>query len=176
VDDETLAALLSVADVALNPMLGGSGTNVKMATYLAAGVPVITTPLGARGYDLIDGDEALIAPIDAFPERIARLMSDETLVDRLTSSGRRLVEQRYNWRTIGAEMAAAYRATLGGPPGSAEPFDDLIERVSAEILEMGALDDHSLMVRVAGALKDMAPAKPGTGAAAQVPIARRRKP
>src|SRR5690606_30956110 len=41
--------LLAVADVALNPMYSGSGTNLKMLDYFAAGIPVISTAFGARG-------------------------------------------------------------------------------------------------------------------------------
>src|SRR5262249_23608295 len=40
------------ADIALNPMFSGSGTNLKMLDYFAAGLPVISTPAGARGLEL----------------------------------------------------------------------------------------------------------------------------
>lgn len=49
VSDELRDAWLLRADVALNPMQSGSGTNVKMFDYLAAGLPVLTTSIGARG-------------------------------------------------------------------------------------------------------------------------------
>ena len=34
------------ADVAINPMATGSGTNLKIVEYLAAGVPVVTSTVG----------------------------------------------------------------------------------------------------------------------------------
>ncbi len=40
------------ASVAVNPMVSGSGTNLKIVEYLAAGVPVVSTPFGMRGLDL----------------------------------------------------------------------------------------------------------------------------
>jgi glycosyltransferase involved in cell wall biosynthesis len=40
---------LRAADIALNPMFGGSGTNVKVLDHLAAGLPVVSTATGARG-------------------------------------------------------------------------------------------------------------------------------
>src|SRR4029077_19852371 len=95
VDDETLAALLATADVALNPMLSGAGSNLKLATYLAAGVPVITTPLGARGSELVDGDTALICPAEMFPDAIVRVLDDHALAERLAHQGRRLVKERH---------------------------------------------------------------------------------
>ena len=39
----------AAADMAINPMFTGSGTNIKMLDFLAAGLPTITTPVGARG-------------------------------------------------------------------------------------------------------------------------------
>lgn len=53
------ALYLSAADLAVNPMLSGSGTNLKMLDYMAAGVPVASTAVGARGLRLFgDGTEA----------------------------------------------------------------------------------------------------------------------
>ena len=120
VDDEALALLLATADVALNPMLSGSGSNLKLATYLAAGVPVITTPVGARGYDLVDGEHAVISAVEDFPTRIARVLSDAGLAERLATRGRHLVETRHDWAAIASDAVATLRAFLGLPaPGAA---------------------------------------------------------
>jgi glycosyltransferase involved in cell wall biosynthesis len=48
VDD--LEPWLHAADIGLNPVTRGGGSNVKLPTYLAAGLAVITTPFGLRGY------------------------------------------------------------------------------------------------------------------------------
>jgi glycosyltransferase involved in cell wall biosynthesis len=45
-----LPPLLHAADAGLNPALAGGGSNVKLPTYLAAGLAVVTTPHGLRGY------------------------------------------------------------------------------------------------------------------------------
>ncbi len=45
-----LLPVLHAADVGLNPVTGGGGSNVKVPTYLGAGLAVITTPHGLRGY------------------------------------------------------------------------------------------------------------------------------
>ena len=55
VTDRDLQGLLSCCDVALNPVTGGSGTNLKMLEYVAAGAPVIATADGARGLGLSPG-------------------------------------------------------------------------------------------------------------------------
>ena len=45
-----IAPVLHAADAGLNPVSGGGGSNIKVPTYLAAGLAVITTPFGLRGY------------------------------------------------------------------------------------------------------------------------------
>ena len=45
-----LSAALHAADAGLNPVTTGGGSNVKLPTYLAAGLAVITTRHGLRGY------------------------------------------------------------------------------------------------------------------------------
>jgi hypothetical protein len=50
---------------ALNPMRIGSGTNLKLLEYLAAGVPVVSTPFGGRGIDVVDGEHLRFAEPDA---------------------------------------------------------------------------------------------------------------
>ena len=37
--------------MAINPMFGGSGTNIKMFDFMAAGLPTISTEIGARGIE-----------------------------------------------------------------------------------------------------------------------------
>lgn len=43
----------AAADAALNPVMTGSGSNVKIFEYLAARLPVISTPFGTRGTELV---------------------------------------------------------------------------------------------------------------------------
>ena len=45
-----LLPVLHAADVGVNAVTGGGGSNVKVPTYLGAGLAVITTPHGLRGY------------------------------------------------------------------------------------------------------------------------------
>lgn len=58
--------LLQAADVAINPMLSGSGSNIKLAEALGAGLPVVTTPFGMRGYEAL-APWLLAGEIDDFP-------------------------------------------------------------------------------------------------------------
>ncbi|MBD5553078.1 MAG: glycosyltransferase family 4 protein [Desulfovibrio sp.] len=68
--------LLQAADIALNPVISGSGVNLKSLEYLACGIPLVTTPFGLRG---LSGDFAPVAHVcdlAYFPQKLAELMAD----------------------------------------------------------------------------------------------------
>lgn len=47
---DTVEAYFAAADVGINPLMTGAGTNIKMGEFIAARLPVVVTPFGARGY------------------------------------------------------------------------------------------------------------------------------
>jgi glycosyltransferase involved in cell wall biosynthesis len=103
---------LEAADVAVNPVLSGSGTNLKQLEYMALGLPSALTPVGARGLDLKDGVHGLIAPAEAIPERLRALLADPPARAALGAAARRLAEERYDWRLIASAVADACEARL----------------------------------------------------------------
>jgi glycosyltransferase involved in cell wall biosynthesis len=112
VDDNQRLSLFANADIALNPMCSGAGTNLKALEYLAATLPMLSTPLGARGLDLISNDHALIADIDQFPGAFRELAANSALRSRLAASGRRHVVRRFSWDAIAQRAASAITAVL----------------------------------------------------------------
>ncbi len=106
VDEEEKDLILSIADVALNPMASGSGTNMKMLDYMAAGIPVVSTGVGARGLNIPEG---LIETADlrAFGVRIQDYLSGNITEDVVTRA-RNFVEEKYDWRVIGKGLADYY--------------------------------------------------------------------
>lgn len=100
VDEETKLSLYKVSDIALNPMTRGSGTNLKMLDYLAAGIPTISTTIGVRGLDIVNGEHAIVSDIENFNDNLLNLSKDKDLYQRLRNNGRRLVEEKYDWGMI----------------------------------------------------------------------------
>lgn len=100
---------LRAADIALNPVLSGSGSNLKMLEYLALGLPTVSTPIGVRGLKIINGKHAIIANISEFRYWIEELLSNSTLSSRLSENGRKLMERCYDWRTISEIVNNAYK-------------------------------------------------------------------
>ena len=97
---EDTTPYLNVADVAINPMLSGSGTNIKVLEYLALGLPTITTPVGARGLEMVSNKHVIIANTGNFPNAIIDLLKDKEKQKELSKNGRKLVEEKYNWKII----------------------------------------------------------------------------
>lgn len=100
VDEQTKLLIYSVADIAINPMSNGSGTNLKVAEYMANGVPVISSKIGARGYDVVNGEHILITDLNSFCEEIRELLNNSDLKAKLSSSSKKFVDNKFEWKVI----------------------------------------------------------------------------
>lgn len=105
VTTRTKDRLLQAADVALNPMRLGSGTNLKLLEYLAVGTPVVSTPFGARGIDVVDGQHLRFAEPDRFATVLAEVLADPVAAHQRAEAARALVGERYSWQTLGSTLA-----------------------------------------------------------------------
>lgn len=76
VEDEEKDRILNSSFLALNPVTMGAGRNVKMIDYMAHGVPILTTPLGLRGFkaDELNGI-VFIDEVENFKKRILEISS-----------------------------------------------------------------------------------------------------
>jgi glycosyltransferase involved in cell wall biosynthesis len=96
--------LLAAAHVALNPMRSGSGTNLKMLDYFAAGIPVVSSRIGARGL-AAEAGQHFIGYNEAVPEGLVGALdlfasTDRARLDEMVGASRALVEARYSWEII----------------------------------------------------------------------------
>jgi glycosyltransferase involved in cell wall biosynthesis len=105
VTTRTKDRLLQAADVALNPMRLGSGTNLKLLEYLAVGTPVVSTPFGARGIDVVDGEHLRFAEPDRFAAVLAEVLADPAGAHARAEAARALVSERYSWDRLGSALA-----------------------------------------------------------------------
>ena len=96
--------LYAASDIATNPMFRGSGTNIKMLDYFAAGLPVVSTPVGARGLDVESGMHGIICEPEDFAANIKRLAEDAGLGAELGANARKLAEEKYDWKVIAEGM------------------------------------------------------------------------
>ena len=92
---------LRTARALVVPLRSGGGTRLKVLEALAAGVPVISTPLGVEGLDLRDGEHVLVGRSSADLAALAvRVIRDDALAARLSAAGRARVEAAYDWAVV----------------------------------------------------------------------------
>ncbi|WP_295543496.1 glycosyltransferase family 4 protein [uncultured Thiohalocapsa sp.] len=105
---------LEAADLALNPMRSGGGSNIKLLEYLAFGLPTISTPFGARGLDLVAGEQVMIVPLEGFGPLLCAAADPRQRAAwaRLGRTGRSAVEARFDWGQILAGVDAALARCL----------------------------------------------------------------
>ena len=96
---------LARARAAVVPLLAGSGTRLKILEAWAAGLPVVSTTLGAEGLSACDGEHLLLADgATAFAAAVSRLLACSDLRRNLGSSGRRLLEKEFTWETAWTKL------------------------------------------------------------------------
>lgn len=98
---EDITPFFRAADIAVNPVTSGSGTNVKMLEYMAAGLPVVSTLTGVRGLQVEPGVHAMVRDLEEFPSAFGAILEDDDLRETLSRNGRTLAEERYDWKKIG---------------------------------------------------------------------------
>jgi O-antigen biosynthesis protein len=104
---------LNRARVSVAPILFGAGMNGKIGEALGAGIPVVTTSLGALGMGLEDNKNCLVAdsPQD-FTEAIHKLYTNEGLWERIRAEGRKFVERNFGGEEIAERIRSDMAASL----------------------------------------------------------------
>lgn len=116
-----VAPYYAEAVAAVAPLLTGGGTRLKILEAMAAGVPVVSTAIGAEGLSVSPGQDILLAPQDgpgcaeAWAAALSPVVSDDGLRSRLSSSGLALVRSRYDWEALGRQLTETYLAWVAEP-------------------------------------------------------------
>ena len=87
--------------VGVCPVTIGAGVQNKILEYMALGLPVVTTSVGAEGLNIASGAECLIAndPI-SFANAVINLLSDRKIAESLSLQGRTYIEKYHSWDYI----------------------------------------------------------------------------
>lgn len=94
------AAVIAQAQVAIVPLLAGSGTRIKILEAWAAATPVVSTTIGAEGLQYRDREHLVIADSpQPFAAEISAMLASAAERERIGAAGRRLYEERYTWQT-----------------------------------------------------------------------------
>ena len=103
------------AIAAVVPLNVGGGSRLKILEAMAAGVPVVSTKLGAEGLDLSDGENILLTDgPEEIDEAVIRIIDNRELAKRLITGADALIRERYDWSTLGAKLLNQYQAMASG--------------------------------------------------------------
>ena len=89
------------------PLRMGGGTRFKIVEAFAAGLPVVSTRLGAEGIPVEHGRELLLADTPAeLAAAVLRVLGDPVLAEGLARAGLDYVRRHFDWSVIGAKLTA----------------------------------------------------------------------
>ena len=87
------------------PLFSGTGQRVKLLEAFSMACPVITTTVGALGFPVRHGEEALIADTpEEFRAALQQLVASEQLRRNLGNKARAMIQRHFDWRVVGPRM------------------------------------------------------------------------
>ena len=93
------------------PLHGPGGTRLKILGAMSAGVPVVTTPVGASGLEVTNGQDILIGDS---PKEIAalvlKLINDKKIFRKIVENAKNLIKEKYDWKAIALDLSKIYES------------------------------------------------------------------
>lgn len=86
-----------LADIALNPMEIGGGTNIKLIDYMARSLPVISTPFGVRGLYNINNSGIITSEMADFASTIEQLSYQDAFRQQIGRRSKETAMEQYTW-------------------------------------------------------------------------------
>jgi glycosyltransferase involved in cell wall biosynthesis len=113
VDPDVLPDYLAAADLLLSPRIAGTNTPLKILDYLKAGRAIVAVGSDANRLILDEKIALLTEPAStAFAAGISVLLEDDQRRELLAASGRRLIEERYNFTEFKRLIGRCYDEVL----------------------------------------------------------------
>ena len=95
------------------PILSGSGVRVKLLEAFAAGIPVVSTRIGAEGLASADGEICALADDpQAFADRVLRAFAEPGKAAELARRARAFVCEKRDIRKMTERMVEGYRRQI----------------------------------------------------------------
>ncbi|MCX8157194.1 MAG: glycosyltransferase family 4 protein [Verrucomicrobiae bacterium] len=97
---------LGQAQVLVVPLRAGGGTRIKIYEAMAAGLPVVSTRVGAEGLPLRDGETIWLADTaEDFARAVTTLLKEPAQRERLAAAGQEWVRRHASWAQAASTLA-----------------------------------------------------------------------
>lgn len=99
------------ARISVVPIRIGGGTRLKIYEAMAAGLPIVSSTVGAEGLSYTDGQDIVIrdSPAD-FASECVRLLDDPSARQSLARNALRLVKEKFSWAVVTQDFEAILEA------------------------------------------------------------------
>jgi polysaccharide biosynthesis protein PslH len=111
------------AHVLAVPLEAGGGTRLKILEAFAAGLPVVSTPVGCEGIDGVHERHLLVADRPQFADAIVRSLLDPAAAGERASRAQQLAEECYDWSAVGRRAVDAVSRAAAADGTRAEALD-----------------------------------------------------
>jgi glycosyltransferase involved in cell wall biosynthesis len=106
------------AYAAIAPLRTGAGTRLKIVEAMAAGVPVVSSAIGAEGLDVVDGRDILLAETAEDWRHAFTKLRDDAFRQNIVRGGRRTAELGYDWKMLRGVLVKIYEQWLNDGQGA----------------------------------------------------------
>lgn len=112
VEHKDMPQYLHVSDIFVRPSLS-EGLGNSFLEAMAAGIPVIATPVGGIPDFLVDGETGLFCEVNnphSIAQKVEKLMKDRESREYIIKNAREMVQKKYSWERIAGEMKEVLRS------------------------------------------------------------------
>ena len=106
---DNLDPYLEKTAILIVPVLAGGGMRVRILEGFARQMAIITTTVGLEGIEAEPDRDVIVKddPIE-FSQAIINLLNDRKKLNQIANSGRKLVEQKYDWKVVFTKLDKVY--------------------------------------------------------------------
>lgn len=114
---ESMADIIRQCEVAIAPMISGSGMQFKILEAMACGIPVVTTTLGKGVIAALSEHELLVADDPGhFCRQVVSVLTDPRRAAYIGERARVFVEKRHSWASAANQIDEAYHRLCNQTP------------------------------------------------------------
>ena len=114
VSHKEMPSYLHISDIFVRPALS-EGFGLSFVEAMAAGIPVIATPVGGILDFLRDGETGLFAEVKNpknIAQKVEKLLKDVESRDLIVSNAFKMVSEKYDWEKIAGEMKKVLQSDI----------------------------------------------------------------
>lgn len=95
------------------PLLIGGGSRLKILEAMSMEKAIVSTSIGAEGLHVVDNKDILLADTpENFAAAIGRLFQDRDIRGKLGKAGRKLVEEKYQWKVLARKLEESWEKAV----------------------------------------------------------------